>query len=224
VGDVILLGIESATARAGVAIGTPDGVVASAQVTRGPRHAEVLMPAIDFVCRHAGIAVADLDAIAVDVGPGLFTGLRVGIATANGLAQALGKPMIGVCSLDVLAHAARHAGPDVVSVIDARRKEVYAARYGIVDGVLKRVLEPTVMPPAELLAQLGDAVVVGDTLLDHGAIYALPSAETLVEMARTLDFQEPNSIVPNYLRQSDAELNAARRPAEAEERGASSGS
>jgi tRNA threonylcarbamoyladenosine biosynthesis protein TsaB len=213
---VIILGIESATARAGVALGTDDGVIASAQVTRGPRHAEVLMPAIDFVCTQAGIAARDVDAIAVDIGPGLFTGLRVGIATANGLAQSLGKPMIGVCSLDVLAYPLRFGDTDVVSVIDARRREVYAARYGFADGELKRVMDPAVLPPAELLAQVGDALLVGDTLLDQGTVFALPSAETLVELARTLEFQEPNSIVPNYLRKSDAELNA--------ERGSSSGS
>ena len=213
---MIVLGIESATARAGVAIGTPDGVLASAQVTRGPRHAEVLVPTIDFVCAQAGVAIGDVDAIAVDIGPGLFTGLRVGIATANGLAQALGKPMIGVCSLDVLAHSLRFAATDIVSVIDARRGEVYAARYGVVDGVLKRVMEPTVLPPQELLAQVGDAVLVGDTLREHGTVFALPSEATLVELARTQGFQEPSGIVPLYLRKSDAELNA--------ERGASSGS
>jgi tRNA threonylcarbamoyladenosine biosynthesis protein TsaB len=213
---MIVLGIESATARAGIALGTPDGVIASAQVTRGPRHAEVLIPAIDFVFTHAGIAPRDVDAIAVDIGPGLFTGLRVGIATANGLAQSLGKPMIGVCSLDLLAHPLRFAATDVVSVIDARRSEVYAARYGVVNGELKRVMDPAVLPPAELLATIGDAVLVGDTLLAEGASFALPSAETLVEVARTLEFQEPNSIQPLYLRKSDAELNA--------ERGSSSGS
>ncbi|HVT77996.1 MAG TPA: tRNA (adenosine(37)-N6)-threonylcarbamoyltransferase complex dimerization subunit type 1 TsaB [Acidimicrobiales bacterium] len=213
---MMVLGIESATARAGVAIGTDDGVIAGAHVTRGPRHAEALMPAIDFVCTQAGIAVADVDAIAVDIGPGLFTGLRVGIATANGLAQALGKPMIAVCSLDVLAHALRHVGRDIVSVIDARRREVYAARYEAVGRELKRVVEPTVLPPDELLAQIGDATLVGDTLGEAGALFALPSAEALVELARTLPLQEPNSISPLYLRKSDAELNV--------ERGASSGS
>ena len=213
---VIVLGIESATGRAGVALGTPDGVIASAQVTRGPRHAEVLVPAIDFVCTQAGIPVADVDAIAVDIGPGLFTGLRVGIATANGLAQALGKPMIGVCSLDLLAYPLRFGASDVVSVIDARRSEVYAARYGIVNGELKRVMDPAVLPPADLLPQIGDAVLVGDTLLDDGAVFALPAAESLVEVAATLELQAPNSIQPLYLRKSDAELNA--------ERGSSSGS
>lgn len=204
---MIILGIESATARAGVALGTPDGVIASAQVTRGPRHAEILTPAIKFVCEQAGVALDAVDAIAVDIGPGLFTGLRVGIATANGLAQALGKPMIGVSSLDLLAHPLRHVATDIVAVIDARRSEVYAARYGVADGALKRVMDPTVLPPAELLAQIGDAFVVGDTLGE----YALPSAETLVELAKSREPSNPTDIAPLYLRKSDAELNADRK-------------
>jgi tRNA threonylcarbamoyladenosine biosynthesis protein TsaB len=215
VAELIILGIESATARAGVAIGTDDGVIASAQATRGPKHAELLVPAVRFVCEQAGIALVDVDAIAVDIGPGLFTGLRVGIATANGLAQALGVPMIGVSSLDLLAHPLRHAATDIVSVIDARRSEVYAARYGVADGELKRVMDPTVLPPADLLPLIGDARLVGDTLLDQGAQFALPSAETLVELAARQEPVNPSAITPLYLRKSDAELNA--------ERGASGG-
>jgi len=213
---VIVLGIESATARAGVALASDGVVVASAQVTRGPRHAEILVPGLKFVCEQAGIALDDVDAIAVDVGPGLFTGLRVGIATANGLAQALGLPMIGVSSLDLLAHAMRHAGNDIVSVIDARRSEVYAARYGVTADGLKRVMEPTVLPPADLLDQLRetpDVVLVGDTLQAYGAVFAYPSAETLVQVASAYDTVTPRGIAPLYLRKSDAELNAERRPA-----------
>ena len=211
---MIVLGIESATARAGVAIGTADGVVASAEVTRGPRHAEILVPAVKFVCEQAGIALGEVGAIAVDIGPGLFTGLRVGIATANGLAQALGLPMIGVSSLDLLAHQMRHAGSDIVAVIDARRSEVYAARYGVTDRELKRVMDPTVLPPADLMAQLegaDDVLIVGDTLAEHGAVFALPSAATLVEIAPTCNPVDPSAIAPLYLRKSDAELNADRR-------------
>jgi tRNA A37 threonylcarbamoyladenosine modification protein TsaB len=97
-----------------------------------------------------------------------------------------------------------------VTVIDARRKEVYAARYGVADGTLKRTLEPTVLPPADLLSQVGDAVLVGDTLLDAGAQFALPSAATVVELARHRQPVEPSAIEPLYLRKSDAELNAER--------------
>ncbi|MEY2469509.1 MAG: tRNA threonylcarbamoyladenosine biosynthesis protein TsaB [Actinomycetota bacterium] len=213
---MIVLGIESATARAGVALASDGVVVASAQVTRGPRHAEILVPAIKFVCEQAGVALDKVDAIAVDVGPGLFTGLRVGIATANGLAQALGLSMIGVSSLDLLAHAMRHAGNDIVSVIDARRSEVYAARYGVTADGLKRVMEPTVLPPADLLDQLADApdvVLVGDTLEAYGAVFAYPSAETLVQVASTYETVVPSGIAPLYLRKSDAELNAERKGA-----------
>ena len=206
---MIILGIESATARAGVAIGRDGEVIASAQVTRGPRHAEFLVPAIAFVCEQSGIALGDVEAIAVDIGPGLFTGLRVGIATANGLAQALGVPTIGVSSLDLLAHAMQHAGNDLVTVIDARRSEVYAARYGVTADGIKRVMDPTVLPPAELLAQLpDDAVLVGDTLEANGAVVARPSAATLVRVA---EMYEPGRIEPLYLRKSDAELNAERK-------------
>ncbi len=203
---MIILGIESATARAGVAIGTPDGVIASVQVTRGPRHAETLAPSIQFVCEQAGVALREVDAIAVDIGPGLFTGLRVGIATANGLAQALDCPMIGVCSLDVLAHPFRHVATDIVAVIDARRSEVYVARYGVADGALKRVVEPATASPNELVKEVGDALVVGDTL----GVFALPDADTLVELAQRRPAVNPNEITPLYLRKSDAELNAER--------------
>lgn len=209
--DVIVLAIESATARAGVALATPDGVIASAQVTRGPRHAEVLVPAIEFVCAQAGIELGAVDAIAVDVGPGLFTGLRVGIATANGLAQALGKPMIAVSSLDLLAHAYKHVGHDLVAVIDARRSEVYAARYEVVDGNVKRVMEPTVLPPDALRAQIGDAVLVGDTM--DPAIFDHPSADVLAGVAPSYDLVDANTVQPLYLRKSDAELNAERKGA-----------
>ena len=205
---MITLAIESATATAGVALATEDGVIAAVQVTRGPRHAEVLAPSIQFVCAQAGIALADVDAIAVDAGPGLFTGLRVGIATANGLAQSLDKPIVGVSSLDLLAYAYRHAGSDLVAVIDARRSEVYAARYGATADGIKRVMEPVVLPPADLLALLlDDAVLVGDTL---DAMFARPSAETLAVIAK--DY-ETGPVQPLYLRKSDAELNAERKGA-----------
>ncbi|MEY2398695.1 MAG: tRNA threonylcarbamoyladenosine biosynthesis protein TsaB [Actinomycetota bacterium] len=214
---MIVLGIESATARAGVALGTADGVIASAEVTRGPRHAEILTPAVRFVCEQAGVALSAVDVVAVDIGPGLFTGLRVGIATANGLAQALGVPMIGVASLDVLAHHARYGANEIVAVIDARRSEVYTASYGVSDAGLKRIVEPRVIAPAELLAELdgrSDVTLVGDTLREYGAVFALPSVEALVQIAAPIaqagGAVAPSAIVPLYLRRSDAELNAER--------------
>jgi tRNA threonylcarbamoyladenosine biosynthesis protein TsaB len=133
-----LLAIESATDMVGVGLIRDDGGSVE-RVHRGGRaHAELLAPAIEEVCAASGCTVADIDQIAVDIGPGLFTGLRVGVATAKALAQALGAPLLGVGSLDVLAAAAREAGPGapgpgrdapVVSVVDARRGEVFAAAF-----------------------------------------------------------------------------------------------
>lgn len=129
-----LLAVETATDMVGVALIRGDGGAAERVHVGGRAHAELLAPAIEEVCAVSGCAVSDIGTIAVDVGPGLFTGLRVGVATAKALAQALSIGVLGVCSLDILAAAARDrigAGPGrpVLSVIDARRGEVFVASY-----------------------------------------------------------------------------------------------
>jgi tRNA threonylcarbamoyladenosine biosynthesis protein TsaB len=133
-----LLAIESATDTVGVALLRDDGGSAERVHEGGRAHAELLAPAIEEVCAVSGCQVRDIDAIAVDVGPGLFTGLRVGVATAKALGQALGLDVLGVSSLDILAASAAGLVPDpgttppigaVASVVDARRGEVFAAVY-----------------------------------------------------------------------------------------------
>ena len=135
-GDPVnLLAIETATDMVGVALIRGDGGAAERVHVGGRAHAELLAPAIEEVCAVSGCAVGDIGSIAVDVGPGLFTGLRVGVATAKALAQALSIGVLGVSSLDILAAAARHrmgaaAGQaGAGSVIDARRGEVFVASY-----------------------------------------------------------------------------------------------
>jgi tRNA threonylcarbamoyladenosine biosynthesis protein TsaB len=144
-GGMTLLAIESATDTVGVALLRDDGGSAERVHEGGRAHAELLAPAIEEVCAVSGCQVTDIDAIAVDVGPGLFTGLRVGVATAKALGQALGLGVLGVSSLDILAAAAagsvaaaaagsvadRGTTPigAVASVVDARRGEVFAAVY-----------------------------------------------------------------------------------------------
>jgi tRNA threonylcarbamoyladenosine biosynthesis protein TsaB len=132
----LILAIESATDAAGVALADDDGLLASSTVGRGRRHAETIAPAITAVCATAGVGLGEVDAVAVDVGPGLFTGLRVGIATAKALATGRSLPVVAVSSLDVLAAAAAAAGvTSVLSVVDARRGEVFWARYdAVADG------------------------------------------------------------------------------------------
>jgi tRNA threonylcarbamoyladenosine biosynthesis protein TsaB len=131
---VNLLAIETATDMVGVALIRGDGGAAERVHVGGRAHAELLAPAIEEVCAVSGCAIGDIGGIAVDVGPGLFTGLRVGVATAKALAQALSLGVLGVGSLDVLAAAARDrigadVGAQVLSVIDARRGEVFMASY-----------------------------------------------------------------------------------------------
>ena len=229
---MIVLGIETATARAGCAIGGVEGVLASMQVTRSRRHAETLVPAIRFTCEVAQISLAEVRVIAVDIGPGLFTGLRVGMATANGLAQALGLPMIGLSSLDLLAFPLRHTSRLIVAVIDARRDELYTAAYRATHGGVQRVAEPRLVTPDALAADLQAAgeriLAVGDGAERYAELFgsvdgvelagvgaAHPTAEALVELAHPIAVREEYvsalQIRPLYLRRSDAEINWERR-------------
>ena len=132
-----LLAIETATDTVGVGLVGADGGSAERVHVGGRVHAELLVPAIQEVCAVSGCLVSEIDVIGVDVGPGLFTGLRVGVATAKALSQGLGVGVVAVSSLDVLAAAAAERSGQsghttaerVVSVVDARRGEVFAAAY-----------------------------------------------------------------------------------------------
>ena len=227
---MLILGIETATEQVGVALGGHEGVIARFEVARGRRHAETLTPAIEFVCRQADVELAELGVIAVDVGPGLFTGMRVGLATAKALAMALRLPMIGITSLDLLAFPVRHTDRVVVPVIDARKGEVYWSMYRQVPGGLQQVAAPTVGPVdelvADLLARSQDVLLVGDgamryreEILDgyHCEIGgdAHPSAAPLVQLAHARALREewvsPHEIEPVYLRAPDAQINWSTR-------------
>lgn len=126
-------------------------IVASDRIDDRRGHAEKLTPAIQAMCQRAGITLADISEVAVGLGPGPFTGLRVGIVTGHTIASLAGTPMHGVCSLDVVAwqwvHAENAPAGEFVIASDARRKELYWARY---DAAGRRIGEPQVSAPAEL--------------------------------------------------------------------------
>jgi tRNA threonylcarbamoyladenosine biosynthesis protein TsaB len=228
VGLVLILGLESATEQVGCAIGGHEGVLAAVEVTRGRRHAETLAPAIEFCCQRAGIALSEISVVAVDIGPGLFTGMRVGLATGKALAHALRVPMIGIASLDLLAFPLRHASRVIATIIDARRGELFYAFYRQVPGGVQRLSLPVVGSPDDIVADiyaLGDEVLcVGDGALRYrdvlkeirgiefaDAWLAHPSARPLVQLAhaRALreDWVNPWELEPLYLRKPDAEIN-----------------
>jgi tRNA threonylcarbamoyladenosine biosynthesis protein TsaB len=160
---VRILAIETATSCVACALWSEDGPVASFALGAGQRHAEMLMPAVDDLCRRAGWSVADLEGVAVDVGPGLFTGLRVGLATATTIATARGVPAVGVTSLEALAYPYRRRPGLLAPVVDARRGEVYWSLYesaesnwgkGGAGAVLRERRPPAVAGPEVVAAEL----------------------------------------------------------------------
>ena len=227
---MLILGIETATEQVGVAIGGHEGVIATFEVARGRRHAEILTPAIEFVCRQADIDIPEIGCVAVDVGPGLFTGMRVGLASAKALALALRIPVIGITSLDLLAFPSRHTERVVVPVIDARKSEVFWAMYRQVPGGVQQVSAPTVGPVADLVADLlarsQDVLCVGDGAERYReeimegyrceiSAPVHPSVAALVQLAHAKALREewvrPGELEPVYLRAPDARINWATR-------------
>jgi tRNA threonylcarbamoyladenosine biosynthesis protein TsaB len=229
---MLILGISTSTTQVGCAIGGHEGVLASVQSARGKRHAETLAPAIDLLREQAQVDLKEIGCVAVDVGPGLFTGLRVGIATAKALAHALRVPMIGVPSLDLVAFPVRWTPRLVVAAIDARRGELFVASYRQVPGGIQRLDDYRVASPddlaTELLASRDDVLLVGDGALRYADRFepltgveladqglAHPSAASLVQLAhpRALreEFVNTWDVEPLYLRAPDAAINWSTR-------------
>ncbi|WP_029107019.1 tRNA (adenosine(37)-N6)-threonylcarbamoyltransferase complex dimerization subunit type 1 TsaB [Mycobacterium sp. URHD0025] len=209
-----VLTIDTATpaVSAGVVRRAEDGTVETLaeRVTVDARaHAEQLTPNVLGAVSDAGISVADLDAVVVGCGPGPFTGLRVGMASAAAFGHALGVPVHGVCSLDAIGI---HTDGDVLVVTDARRREVYWAHYR--DGV--RVDGPSVNAPADVASVLQTSVAAVAGSPEHAALFDLPPIEvaypTPAGLVRVVtDWGDPQPLVPLYLRRPDAKPSAAVR-------------
>ena len=186
-----MLAVESATETAAVALADEEGVLGSMVLARGRRHTETIAPSIDWLCRRLGVRLGDVDALAVDVGPGLFTGLRVGVGTVQALAFALDVPVVTASSLEILAHgvfgAGMAAGTVVVPVVDARRAQVFSTRYWEIDGTLTEIGNEAVWSPEELAADLGVVRALAGDVVDGAAV------------------------TPRYLRQADARINWEQR-------------
>jgi tRNA threonylcarbamoyladenosine biosynthesis protein TsaB len=206
---VLVLGFDTATPAVSVALHDGERVIAEASALDARRHSELLTPMIAKIMADAGVSRADLTAVAVGVGPGPYTGLRVGLVTARVLGSVLRVPVSGVCSLDVIAAsaaAASPAGPFLVAT-DARRKEVYWARY---DAAGRRIAGPHVaqastIPDAASLPVAGAGGPLYPEAFCELIGFAYPDARTLCGLVARPGGQVPLlSPEPLYLRRPDA--------------------
>ncbi|MFE6807291.1 tRNA (adenosine(37)-N6)-threonylcarbamoyltransferase complex dimerization subunit type 1 TsaB [Streptomyces sp. NPDC057681] len=210
---MLLLALDTATPAVTVALHDGSSVVAASSQVDARRHGELLLPAVDRVLAEAGVRLDAVTGIVVGVGPGPYTGLRVGLMTADTFGLALGVPVHGLCTLDGLAYAAEGAsldGPFVVAT-DARRKEVYWARY---EDARTRVTEPAVDRPADIAEQVAGLPAVGagavlypDTFPDARSPENVSAAALAALAAEKLgageELQAPR---PLYLRRPDAQV------------------
>lgn len=219
---MITLALTSSTALVGVAIANVDdgGVLAERSVLTDRRHAEEITPMLAAVVTEAELSVADIERIVVDVGPGRYTGMRVGIATAKALAFALGVPVVSITSLDLIARAAwkldAHDGP-IFAVIDARRDQVFAQEANESD----LVGEPLVLSPTELAERLPpNSLLVGDGADRYAQQFEAVATVRRdigpsIASAALLPVGYPSGpgrlVAPVYLREPDAAINIKTR-------------
>ncbi|GIU91256.1 MAG: tRNA (adenosine(37)-N6)-threonylcarbamoyltransferase complex dimerization subunit type 1 TsaB [Acidimicrobiia bacterium] len=221
-----LLGITTSTPGSGVALADGLQVVASASRVDRRGHASFVVPAIDFCFDQAGWSPEDLDAVVVDVGPGLYTGIRVGLATAQGLAAAVGVPLVPSVSLDAIALRAATGRRHIWAVVDVRRGELAVAGYRPVPGGVVKDGPPELVSPERFRALLesdpDDSLVVGDVAaLEPGLLKGLhrvktgrpryPQADAVVEIGMGIlergEIPHPDEIRPLYLREPDVTIN-----------------
>ncbi len=221
---MLVLSIETSTPQASVAIGSEQGAVASALIARGASYNVFLLPAIRFCLEQSRLGYRNIGGVAVSLGPGLFTGMRVGVATAKALAQALSVPLVGMPSLDLLAYEVRYSPKAICAVLDARRSEVFYAFYKSSPGGIQRLTEYRIetpqrladtiaADPEEVLLVGNGALLYRETFLDLsssteiGAMsHAFPNAQALLELGLARMFREDFDSVfdlrPLYLRRS----------------------
>jgi tRNA threonylcarbamoyladenosine biosynthesis protein TsaB len=226
-----ILTIQTATPAGSVALTDGSRLLGELFLDTRRPHGGWLLGAVEQLLTAAGMTVHEIDGFGVTVGPGAFTGLRVGLATVKGLALATGKPIAGVSTLQALALQAPYSMFPVCAVLDARKKEVYAGLFTWEDGAPRPVGPERVLAPEQLLAELtGPALFIGDGAIVYRTLiarqvgdrahfvpdmYAPPRAAhaALLAMRRFTagEAQSAAVINPVYIRPSEAELNQISR-------------
>ncbi len=235
----VVLGIETATEACGAAISDSRGVRAEALVSEGLSHCSRLIGLVERVMADTSVKLEELDLIAVSVGPGSFTGIRIGVSAAIGLASGSGRPVVGVPTLDALAWAQRPYEGMVVPFVDARRGEAYFSLYRAHGDLVERERGYAVRAPSVMMEEVGIAATAGrgsrKTLLaGPGSVLSRagidlaglerietappgrshPSAAAVAALGLELHNRggsgSPGSLSPIYVRRSDAELSGGR--------------
>lgn len=221
-----ILGIETATTTGGAAIVTEDAVIALSVLNIEVTYSERLMPTIDRVVRDAGLTLPEIGGFAVSIGPGSFTGLRVGLSTVKGLALATGKPVAAVPTLEALAWNLPYSAYPVCPMMDARKSQVYSAIYRFdgshllpvmtesalsLDDLTRSVSGPTVFTgEASVLYRAELRALLGERALFAPAACCFPSAATVAQLGLALIKSgltaEPDALVPHYIRRPEAEV------------------
>ena len=223
-----LLAVETSSAACSATVWR-DGVFFRAFVARAGTHSAALFPMIDEAMKKAGLSPEELDRLAVSAGPGSFTGVRIGVAAAKGLAFPSDLPVIGISSLEAAAWSSGHGGT-VISLIDARRGNYYAAAFEVRDGVYIRKSEDALISAPGIRSSFPDALsLAGDGAFSFAALFpdarfSLPrevqdsDGVARAALSRPLSlYTSPRLLEARYLRPSQAEKtlaekNAAARP------------
>ncbi len=225
-----ILALETATMQGSLAILDDDTLVAEYSLNIKATHSERLIPAVHTVLTTLGLEVSDLDGFAVSLGPGSFTGLRIGLSTVKGFGFATGKPVVGVSTLAAMAYQFAHAAPLICPCLDARKKEIYTALYDLSSGHAAELISPCAVDPRTFMQQvkestdrsilfLGDGVnpyrAVMEEVLADRAVFAppfaaIPRAGTVAALGmiklRAGHQDDIVNLEPIYLRKSEAEI------------------
>lgn len=214
-----LLGLETSTPAGGASLVDGDRVVGEYTLNIRVTHSERVMAAVDRLLADAGWRASELEGLAVSIGPGSFTGLRIGISTAKGLAMALGLPVAPVPTLDAMAAGLPFAALPVCPILDARRGEVYASLYRWEGGAVRREWDYLALAPADLARRFIEPVIVcGDGAAAVSSVFArmapparrLPSPACVAQLGHAMLAAGagvgPAELAPLYLRPPEAEL------------------
>lgn len=223
-----VLAIDTSTMLGGIAVMDDAGLIVETRLNVKSTHSERLMTELNHTLKQSGLKISDIDIFAVAIGPGSFTGLRIGLSTVKGFSYVTGKPIVSVPTLEAFAWNFPYSRYPICTMLDARKEEVYAAVFRWEGNGFVRLINEVSIKPSELLGKLNEAeriiftgegaLLYKDTIIEvmgRKAIFApsqkmVPSPSNVafigLEKAMKGEFSEPISLIPFYIRKSEAEI------------------